>query len=78
MPFHVRDEETDRLVRKLARAKGVGLTDAVKLAIRNELRREVEVIPLRDRLRKITASLASYRPSGKRAKKKFFDELSGA
>lgn len=77
MPFHVRDEETDKLVRKLARAKGVGLTDAVKLAVRNELQREAEVTPLRGRLREITAPLANYPPTGKRADKKFFDELSG-
>jgi antitoxin VapB len=78
MPFHVRDDETDRLVRKLARAKGLGLTDAVKLAVRNELQRETQITPLRDRLRKIPAPLADYRPTGKRADKKFFDELSGA
>lgn len=76
--FHVRDTETDRLVRKLARSKGVGLTDAVKLAVRNELQREAEVTPLRERLRKVAAPLADYRPTGKRADKKFFDELSSA
>lgn len=78
MPFHVRDAETDRLVRKLARAKGVGLTDAVKLAVRNEIQREAQVTPLRDRLRTIVAPLADYPRTGKRADKKFFDELSGA
>ncbi len=77
MSFHVRDAETDKLVRKLARAKGVGLTDAVKLAVRNELLREAEVIPLRDRLRKLTAPLADYPRIGQHADKKFFDELSG-
>lgn len=78
MPFHVRDEETDKLVRKLARAKGLGLTDAVKLAVGNELRREAEITPLRDRLREVTAPLANYPRTGKRADKKFFDDLSGA
>lgn len=33
MAFHIRDEETDTLVRELARRKGVGLTEAVKLAV---------------------------------------------
>ena len=78
MPFHVRDAETDKLVRRLARTKGVGLTDAVKLAVQNELQREAQVTPLRDRLRKITAPLADYPRTGKRADKRFFDELSGA
>jgi antitoxin VapB len=77
MPFHVRDAETDRLVRKLARAKGVGLTDAVKLAVSNEIQREAQVTPLRVRLRMIVAPLADYPRTGKRADKKFFDELSG-
>ena len=37
MVFYIRDEETDGLVRQLARRKGVGLTEAVKLAVRHEL-----------------------------------------
>jgi antitoxin VapB len=78
MPFHVRDAETDTLVRKLARAKGLGLTEAVKLAVRNELQRAAEETPLRERLRKIAAQLADYPRTGKRADKEFFDELSGA
>jgi len=78
MPFHVRDAETDTLVRKLARAKGMGLTEAVRLAVRNELQRAAEATPLRDRLRKIAARLDDYPSTGKRADKKFFDEISGA
>lgn len=78
MPFHIRDAETDTLVRKLARAKGLGLTEAVKLAVHNELQRATEETPLRDRLRRITAQLADYPQTGKRADKEFFDELSGA
>ena len=77
MPFHVRDAETDMLVRELARVKGVGLTDAVKLAVRNELQRAGEATPLRERLRKIAMPLKEYRRSGKAADKRFFDELSG-
>lgn len=77
MPFHVRDAETDTLVRELARAKGLGLTDAVKLAVRNELQRAAEAAPLRERLRQIAAPLADYPPTGLAADKKFFDELSG-
>ena len=78
MPFHVRDAETDTLVRRLARAKGLGLTEAVKLAVGNELQRAAEETPLRERLRTITAPLAAYPRTGKRADKEFFDELSGA
>ena len=77
MPFHVRDAETDMLVRELAHAKGLGLTDAVKLAVRNELQRAAETTPLRARLRAIAAPLADYPPTGMTADKQFFDVLSG-
>ena len=33
MPFHVRDPETDALVRQYAEEKRVGITDAIKLAV---------------------------------------------
>lgn len=77
MPFHVRDAEADALVRELARAKGIGLTDAVKLAVRNELKRAAEATPLRERLRRIAAPLAEYPSTGLMADKSFFDDLSG-
>jgi antitoxin VapB len=76
MPFHVRDDETDSLVRELARRRGVGLTEAVKLAVRNELKAEAAQVPLRDRLRRIAAGIAAYPDTGKKADKKFFDTLS--
>jgi antitoxin VapB len=38
MAFHVRDSEKDLLVRTLARKRGIGLTDAIKLAVGNELK----------------------------------------
>ena len=40
MALHLRDVETDRLVRLLVERKGVPLTEDVKLAVRNELGRE--------------------------------------
>ncbi len=77
MPFHIRDEETDALVRELARKRNTSLTEAVKVAVRHELRREEDEIPLRDRLRRIADSLAEYRDTGEPIDKAFFDELSG-
>src|SRR5215210_5981635 len=64
MPFHVRDAETDALVRELARRKGVGLTEAVKLAVRHELDTDAQKEPLRDRLRKIAEAIAKYPDTG--------------
>lgn len=77
MPFHVRDEETDSLVRKLARREGIGLTDAVKLAVRHELASGEDQPPLRDRLRAIAKEIAALPDTGAEADKAFFDELSG-
>jgi antitoxin VapB len=39
MAFHVRNQETERLVRELARREKLGLTEAVHVAVRNELGR---------------------------------------
>ena len=78
MAFHVRDPETDALVRRLARQKGVGITEAVKLAVDAELRREAaEKPPLRDRIRAIQDEVQSWPCTGLKADKAFFDELSG-
>lgn len=61
MAFHVRDLETDALVRKLAREKGVGITQAIKLAVDAELRRETsERPPLRERIRAIQDEVRSW------------------
>lgn len=77
MAFHVRDQETDALVRELARKRQVGLTDAIKLAVGAELRREVEATPILQRIRAIRAEVAQRERTGLKADKAFFDELSG-
>ncbi|WP_283536018.1 type II toxin-antitoxin system VapB family antitoxin [Methylorubrum extorquens] len=51
MALHLRDAETDRLVGLLAERKGVPLTEAVKLAVRNELEREERRPGLWERLK---------------------------
>jgi antitoxin VapB len=40
MALSIKDPETDRLVRKLASARGVSYTSAIRLAVANELARE--------------------------------------
>ncbi len=78
MPFYVKDEETNDLVRKLAKREGVGLTEAVKRAVSAELKRgEAEDVPLRDKLKKIADEIAKFPKTGLKADKAFFDELSG-
>lgn len=40
MALSIKDEETDALVRRLAKARNVSYTAAIKLAVSNELDRE--------------------------------------
>ena len=75
MAFHVRDPETDILVRALARKRGCGLTEAVKHAVAAELRRAAT--PLRERLRVLQDDVAALPDTGLEADKAFYDELSG-
>lgn len=78
MAFHVRDKETDTLVRELARKRGVGLTEAVKQAVRTELdRKEDEVARKLAAMKAISDEVASWPRTGLKADKAFFDELSG-
>jgi antitoxin VapB len=77
MAFHVRDSETDTLVRELARKRGVGLTEAVRLAVRHELDRDASAIPLRERIAAFQNEVLRRPPTGLVADKAFFDELSG-
>ena len=73
MALHIRDAETDELVRRLAEIRKVGLTEAIKLAVENELKR----LPLVERIRPYQERIALAGRTGLKADKAFFDELSG-
>jgi antitoxin VapB len=77
MAFHIRDKETDGMVRTLAQRHGIGLTEAVKLAVRHELQREDDAIPLKARIGALRAQVLRRPSTGLAADKAFFDELSG-
>ena len=77
MALHIRDPEADRLVRMRAERKGTALTDALKLAVGNALRRDAETLSLRERIRPIQERIASYPPTGLEADKAVYDEISG-
>lgn len=78
MPFHVRDPEADALVREYAEEKRVGITDAIKLAVRRAREADDNA---RDeklaRMRAISDRIAALPNTGLKADKAFFDELSG-
>jgi antitoxin VapB len=77
MAFLVRDRETDSLVRELAHKRGVGLTEAVRLAVQHELERDEAAIPLRERITALQKDVLRRPRTGLVADKAFFDELSG-
>jgi antitoxin VapB len=77
MPFHVRDEVTDALVRELAAKRGVGLTQAVQIAVKNELQRMEAEIPLPKRIAAIRRRIAPRLLPTIQTDKAFFADLSG-
>lgn len=77
MPFHVRDPETDTLVRELARRRGVGLTEAIKQAVGAELKREPTRSDYLAKVKEIQDRVAQRGRTGLVADKAFFDDLSG-
>lgn len=77
MPLNIRSEEVNRLAQKLASRNHITKTEAVKLALENELRRLDEALPLRERLRPLQDRIMARPPTGLEADKAFYDELSG-
>ena len=75
MAFHVRDPETDRLVRELAAEEGLGLTEAVKLAVREKLEAKKRKQSLMERIRPLQEEFARYPKTGLEADKAFYDSL---
>jgi antitoxin VapB len=73
----IHDEETVQLVQALAEKRGVGVTEAVKLAVENELRREAAHTAVKERIASIRKSVLTHKPTGEKADKAFFDSLSG-
>ncbi len=80
MALHIQDKETDRVVREFARRRGVGITDAVRVAVEEATRHErkdVEALK-----RKIEPILEQIRAQRKRKfspeeDKAFMDEMWG-
>jgi antitoxin VapB len=78
MPLYIKDDATAQLVAELAELRRVSKQDAVKLAVRAELERAENAIPLRERFAALRAAHPLPPRTGEVADKAFFDELSGA
>ena len=77
MPLYIKDDATAELVAQLAKKRGVSKQDAVRLAVQAELERIAEAIPLRERIAAWRKEHPMPPPTGQKADKPFFDDLSG-
>ena len=75
MAFHVRNKETELLTRELARKTNLGLTDAVRLAVTNELARHDRGIPLWERIVDLREGVAARIKHPEPVSKAFRDSL---
>lgn len=81
MPFHIRDPETDQVVRELARKTGLTMTDAVKVAVSEKLARVEhdeagrDKRPFLERIKDIQDRIAARGSTGLKADKAFYDSL---
>ncbi len=76
MPLNIRSEEVNHLAETLAGRMRLTKTEAVKLALENELHRLDQGIPLKERLRPIQERIQRRPETGLEADKSFYDELS--
>jgi antitoxin VapB len=77
MPLNIRSETVNQLAEKLAARARMNKTEAVRMALENELQRLDEAVPLRERLRPLQERVLSRPATGLEADKAFYDELSG-
>jgi antitoxin VapB len=81
MAFHVRDPETDAVVRALAKEMGTSMTEAIRITASNALRRAQQRKRCEDkrpfiaRIRDIQEHVASFPKTGLKADKEFYDWL---
>jgi antitoxin VapB len=77
MPLNIRSKEVNRLAEKLASRARVSKTEAVRIALVNELERQERRIPLAERLRPLLERVDAVPDTGLPADKAFFDDLNG-
>ena len=77
MPLNIRNEAVNQLAEALAARTRLSKTEAVKLALENELRRLDAALPLRERLRPLQDWILARAAAGLEAGKTFYDKISG-
>ena len=75
MPLNIRSEEVNQLAEKLALRAGVSKTEAVRIALTNELARQEPRVPLAERLKPLLDKMDAVPRTGLEADKAFYDSL---
>ena len=76
MPLNIRSEDVNHLAEKLASRAGVSKTEAVRIALVNELeRREGSLTEFLGKIKPFQDALAAYPATGLKADKAFYDSL---
>lgn len=75
MPLNIRSEEVNRLAETLASRAGVSKTEAVRIALTNELARQEPRVPLAERLKPLLDKMDAVTRTGLEADKAFYDSL---
>ena len=77
MALNIRSRKVNELAGELASKRHVTKTEAVRIALENELRRSEDKVPLQEKIKQLQERVAAYPDTGLEADKAFFDELSG-
>ena len=77
MALHIKDADAEAAVRKLARLRKLSLTEAVKTAAEEALKRDRRNLPVEERLADVWAMVRAAPDTGEKADKAFFDDLWG-
>ncbi len=77
MTFYVKDPATDKAVRRLAKIKGMTLTDTIREAVEKEYANSKATKSVAEKLDALAERFSKFPRSGLAADKAFFDDLSG-
>ncbi len=78
MGISIRDPEVGKLARELAALRKTNMTEAIAFALRNELKRERDKRPLRERLAELAGKLKAIEgPNPREVTKEEIDALWG-
>lgn len=75
MPLNIRSEEVNQLAETLASRAGVSKTEAMRIALKNEIARRSRSVPLAERLKPLLDTMDAVPRTGLKADKAFYDSL---